>query len=178
METLMLVLFLLGAGYAALSLFLGDWLGFDFQPGELPFLSPTVIATFLTVFGGVGYVLLNQTGWSVFPVAGLSLLVASGVSLAVLFLVVMPLQAAQTGTAPSAKSMLGFEAEVVISIEPSRLGEIVYMQGGTRHSAPAKSADGSAIPQGAGVRIVGETAGTFIVENRETARLPQKGEIV
>lgn len=169
METLMLALFLIGAGYAVLTMFLGDGLGFDVQPGELPILSPTVIATFVTVFGGVGYLLLNQTGWSALLVAGLSLFVALAVSSAVMFLVVVPLQAAHKGTAPSVRSMLGSEAEVVTSIEPSRLGEIVYQQGGVRHSAPAKSADGSAIMQGTGVRIVGESAGTFIVEKLERA---------
>jgi membrane-bound ClpP family serine protease len=164
METLMMVLFFMGAGYALLSLVIGDWLGFDFHPGDLPFMSPTVIATFVTVFGGVGYMLLHQTEWSAVAVAGLSLLMALGVSSAILFLVVIPLHAAQKGTARSAKDMIGSEAEVVTSIEFRRLGEIVYLQGGTRHSAPAKAADGAVIPQGTLVRIVGETAGTFVVE--------------
>ena len=164
METLMIVLFFIGAGYALLSLVVGDWLGFDFHPGDLPYLSPTVIATFLTVFGGIGYVLLHRTGWPAMPVAGVALLAGLAVSSAVLFLVVIPLHAAQKGTAPSAKDMLGLEAEVVTSIEPGRLGEIVYMQGGFRSSAPAKSADGRAIGQGAIVRIVGETGGTYVVE--------------
>lgn len=166
METLMIVLFFIGAGYALLTLVVGDWLGFDFHPGDLPYLSPTVIATFLTVFGGVGYMLIHQTGWSALPVAALALLSAGAVSSAVLFLVVIPLHAAQKGTAMSAKAMLGLEAEVITSIEPRRLGEIVYMQGGTRLSAPAKTANGDAISQGATVVIVGESAGTFIVESR------------
>jgi membrane-bound ClpP family serine protease len=165
METLMIVLFFIGAGYALFSLVFGDWLGFDFHPGDLPFLSPTVIATFLTVFGGVGYMLFHRTGWSAVPVAGISLLFALGVSSAVLFLVVIPLHAAQKGTALSAKAMIGLEAEVVTPIDPGRIGEIVYLQGGTRNSAPARTAHGAAIPQGTSVRIVGETAGTFTVES-------------
>lgn len=164
MEMLMLVLFFAGAGYAVLSLTFGDWLGFDFSPGELPFLSPTVIATFLTVFGGIGYMLLHLTDWPVFPIAGLSLLAGLAVSSIVLFLIVIPLHSAQKGTALSAKDMIGYEAEVITAIGEGRLGEIVYQQGGTRLNAPAKAADGRAIPQGTNVRIISEIAGTFVVE--------------
>ncbi len=160
----MIVLFALGAGYALLSLVFGDWLGFDLHPGDLPLLSPTVIATFVTVFGGLGYLLLHETDWPTVAVAGVSLIAALGVSSAVLFLVVIPLHAAQKGMAQSAKSMIGSEAEVVTPIDPHRMGEIVYMQGGSRHSAPAKGQDDACIEQGATVRIVGESAGTFIVE--------------
>ncbi|MCD9022786.1 NfeD family protein [Cohnella silvisoli] len=164
METLMLVLFAIGAGYAVLSLIVGDVFGLEIHAGELPFLSPTIIATFMTVFGGIGYMLLHSTGWSALPVAGLSLLAGLGVSSVVLFLVVIPLHAAQKGTAQSAKAMIGHEAKVITSIEALRLGEIVYEQGGTRHSAPAKAIEESVIPQGTQVRIVDEMAGTFVVE--------------
>jgi membrane-bound ClpP family serine protease len=163
-ETLLIVLFVIGVGYAVLSLIVGDVFGLEFHTGDLPFLSPTIIATFLTVFGGIGYMLLHNTGWSALPVAGLSLLTALGVSSVVLFLVVIPLHAAQKGTAQSAKGMIGLEANVIISIEPLRLGEIVYEQGGTRHSAPAKAIEETVIPQGTQVRILGEMAGTFVVE--------------
>lgn len=164
MEALMIVLFALGAGYALLSLVIGDWFGFDFHPGDLPILSPTVIATFVTVFGGIGYLLLHETDWPVIAVVGVSLLAALGISSAVLFLVVIPLHAGQKGLALSAKSMIGLEAEVVTPIDSHRLGEIVYMQGGGRHSAPAKAPEGITIDQGATVRVIGESAGTFIVE--------------
>lgn len=164
METVMIVLFALGAGYAILSLFIGDLLGFDLHAGDLPLLSPTVIATFLTVFGGIGYLLMNQTSWSAIIIIGIALIAALGVSTAVLFLVVIPLHAAQKGIAKSAKSMIGQQAEVVTPISPQRLGEIVYLQGGSRHSAPAKSPDDALIEAGATVRIVDESAGIFVVK--------------
>lgn len=164
METLMLVLFGIGVGYAILTAVVGDLFGLEIHAGELPFLSPTIIATFLTVFGGIGYMLLHNTEWSAFPIAGLSLLVGLGVSSAVLFLVVIPLHAAQKGTALSSKAMIGLEAKVITSIEAQRLGEIVYEQGGTRLSAPAKALEDIVIPQGTQVRILDEMAGTFIVE--------------
>jgi hypothetical protein len=164
LETLMIVLFGIGVAYAIITAIVGDLFGLEIHAGEIPFLSPTIIATFLTVFGGIGYMLLHNTEWSAFPIAGLSLLIALGVSSAVLFLVVLPLYAAQKGTALSSKAMIGLEAKVITSIEVSRLGEIVYEQGGTRHSAPAKAAENASIPQGAQVRILDEMAGTFVVE--------------
>lgn len=170
MEMLMIALFLIGAGYAVLSLVFGDLLGFDFHPGGLPVLSPTVIAAFLTVFGGTGWLLLSQTSWTPLAAAAVSLLVALAVSTVVLFFVVIPLEAAQKGVAPSAKQMIGMEAEVITPIEPGRLGEIVYLQSGTRHSAPARTADGSAVGQGTVVTIVGENAGTFIVAQSPAGR--------
>ncbi|WP_372662098.1 hypothetical protein [Cohnella sp.] len=164
METLLIVLFAIGIGYAVLSAIAGDVFGVEFHAGELPFLSPTIIATFLTVFGGVGYMLLHNTGWPALAVAGLSLLIAIGVSSVVLFLVVLPLHAAQKGEALSAKAMIGCEAKVITSIEGFRVGEIVYEQGGTRHNAPARGLEEITIPYGSSVRIVDEIAGTFIVK--------------
>lgn len=164
METFMMVLFVVGVGYAILTAIVGDVFGLDAHVGELPFLSPTIIATFVTVFGGLGYLLLHNTGWSPLPVAGVAMLAALGVSAAVMFLVVLPLYAAQKGTALSARGMIGLEAKVITAIDADRLGEIVYVQGGTRHNAPAKSAETATIPSGSQVRIVDEMAGTFVVE--------------
>ncbi|RKP54188.1 hypothetical protein D7Z26_12510 [Cohnella endophytica] len=164
METVLIALFGIGVGYAILSAIVGDLFGLEYHTGELPFLSPTIIATFLTVFGGIGYMLLHNTDWTAIPVASVSLLAALGVSSLVLFLVVIPLHAAQKGEALSAKMMIGLEAKVITSIESKRLGEIVYEQGGTRTSAPAKGNGDQDIPYGTEVRIVDELAGTFVVE--------------
>ncbi len=164
METLMMVLFAAGVVYAILTAILGDVFGLEAHTGELPFLSPTIIATFVTVFGGLGYLLLHNTEWSALPIAGVAMMGALGVSAAVLFLVVLPLYAAQKGDALSVKGMIGCEAKVITSIEADRLGEIVYEQGGIRHNAPAKSAEDATIRSGARVRILDELAGTFVVE--------------
>lgn len=176
METLLLVLFAIGVGYAILSAVLGDVFGFEFHTGELPFLSPTIIATFLTVFGGMGYMLLQSSGWSSLTITGLSLLTAISISSAVLFLVVIPLHAAQKGTALSAKAMIGCEAKVITSIEGTRVGEIIYEQGGTRHSAPAIGYEETSIPYGSQVRIVDELAGTFVVEQLGPILIKKEGD--
>lgn len=160
----MMTLFIIGVGYAVLTTIVGDVFGVEAHAGDLPYLSPTVIATFVTVFGGIGYLLLHNTEWSAVPVAGVALLAGLGVSSAMMFLVVIPLQAAQKGAAQSAKTMIGRAAQVVTPIETARFGEIVYEQGGARHSAPAKARGDALIEQGANVRIVGEQSGTFVVE--------------
>lgn len=175
METLLLVLFAIGIGYAILSAFVGDVFGVEFHAGELPFLSPTIIATFLTVFGGIGYMLFQNTSWSALVIAGLSLLTGIGVSSVVLFLVVIPLQSAQKGEALSSKAMIGREAKVITSIEGFRIGEIIYEQGGTRHNAPARSIEETMIPSGTQVIIVDELAGTFIVEKLGAIIMQKEG---
>jgi membrane-bound ClpP family serine protease len=163
LETLMLILFAIGVGYAIWTTVAGDVFGLEVHAGELPFLSPTIIATFVTAFGGIGYVLLRYTEWTKLTVAALALLLSLMISSAVLFFVILPLYAAEKGEALSANEMIGREAKVVTSIEPLRIGEIVYEQGGIRQSAPARASEESEIPQGAKVRIVDVTAGTFIV---------------
>jgi hypothetical protein len=177
METLLIILFAIGVGYAILSAVVGDVFGLEYHTGDLPFLSPTIIATFITVFGGMGYLLLHNTEWSTLFVTGLSVLIALAVSSAVLFLVVIPLYGAQKGVAISAKAMIGCEAKVITSIDGFRLGEIVYEQGGTRHSAPAKGLIDRSIPYGSQVRIVDELAGTFVVEELVTNLHKREGDI-
>lgn len=164
MEIFMMTLFAVGVCYAVLTAIVGDVFGVEASTGNLPYLSPAIIATFVTVFGGIGYLLMHHTDLTSIPIAGIALLSALGVSAAMLFLVVIPLHAAQKGEALSAKTMIGRQAQVVTSIDPRRVGEIVYEQGGTRHSAPAQANGGTPIEQGAQVRIVDELSGTFVVE--------------
>ena len=55
MDTLYLILFFVGLAYAVLSIFIGGIfdIHFDLSGGHLPFISPTTIGAFITVFGGV-----------------------------------------------------------------------------------------------------------------------------
>lgn len=163
MDTVMLVIFFIGVGYTLFSVIAGDLFGLEMAAGEHPYLSPTVIATFMAVFGGVGYLIVQYTSWSAVLAGGVALLAALGVSSLVLFLIVIPLHAAQNGIALSVKEMIGREAQVITPIENRRIGEIVYEQGGLRHNAPATTMDESDIPSGCQVRITGESAGIFVV---------------
>ena len=48
---------------------------------------------------------------------------------------------------------IGLDATVITPIAPDGVGEIAYVQSGTRYSAPARTDDGLAHPNGASVRI-------------------------
>ncbi|MEX2416487.1 MAG: hypothetical protein WD424_10115 [Paenibacillaceae bacterium] len=63
MESLYLILFIIGLAYAVLTIFVGDIFNIHFNlgGGHLPFISPTTIASFITVFGGSGYFLSEKT---------------------------------------------------------------------------------------------------------------------
>ncbi|BBH24500.1 hypothetical protein Back11_58450 [Paenibacillus baekrokdamisoli] len=166
METLYLVLFLIGLVFAIVTLFVGDifHLHFDASGGHLPFFSPTTIASFITVFGGLGYFLMKNTELSQFLIAVIAIAAALAASTGMFLLVVVPLQAANHSTAKSSKELIGGRAEVITSIVSTSRGEIIYEQGGTRLSAPAKSRHGETILQGEYVRVVEELGGTFVVE--------------
>lgn len=167
METLYLTLFLLGTVYAVVTVIFGDIFQIDVATGDLPFLSPTTIASFVTVFGGVGYFLSVNTGMNPVIITAISIIGAVMLASLMFFLVVLPLSRAEKSAAASSKGMIGHTAEVITSIESGRIGEIIYDQGGSRLSAPAKLAsDSTAVSQGEIVTIIDEISGTFIVEKQ------------
>ncbi|WP_068618204.1 NfeD family protein [Paenibacillus tuaregi] len=165
METLFLVLFLIGLVFAVLSIFVGDifHLHVDVSGGHFPYLSPTTIAAFITVFGGLGYFLIINTSLSQVLISAISVFAAIVVSACMFFFIVVPLQAAHKSTARSAKDLIGKSAVVVSPITGDSRGEIVYEQGGTRLSAPARSNSGEMIYKGETVIVLDEAAGTFLV---------------
>lgn len=165
MDTLYLLLFAIGVIYAVITIFLGDIFDFhlDFG-GQFPFLSPTTIATFVTVFGGCGYVLERNTSWNGVLVAFISFASAVVSAILMFLFVMLPLYRAEKSAAKSAREMIGQTAEVVTVIMQGAKGEILYEQGGVRLSAPAMVADGQGIRQGELVRIVDVSSGTFVVE--------------
>jgi membrane-bound ClpP family serine protease len=166
METLYLILFLIGIAYAVITIFVGDIFNihFDLGGGHLPFLSPTTIGSFVTVFSGMGYFLTVNTDIQAIVIAIIAIVAAIFISMLMFFFIVLPLHHSDKTAAYSSKDMIGKQAEVITSIEPGSKGEIIYEQGGSRLSAPAMSADEMPIRQGELVTIVGEVSGTFIVE--------------
>lgn len=166
MESLYLILFIVGLAYAVLTVFVGDIFNthFDLGGGHLPFISPTTIGSFITVFGGLGYFLSVKTGLSGALIAGISIVIAILIASFMFIFVVVPLLNAEKTAAYSAHDMIGRTAEVVTVIVDDSKGEIVYEQGGSRLSAPAKAANGISIKQGEVVTIVDVISGTFIVQ--------------
>ena len=172
LETLYLILFIVGVIYAVITIFLGDIfnLQFDAGGGQLPYLSPTTIGAFVTTFGGVGYYLSMNAGWGAGIIALIALISALFLSSLMFFFVVLPLMRADKSAAKSAEEMIGKTAEVVTIIMDGSKGEIVYEQGGVRLSAPARIVDSGLVRQGEIVRIIDVISGTFIVEKLDTGK--------
>jgi membrane-bound ClpP family serine protease len=163
-ETIYLVLFIVGIIYAVITIFLGDVFHLDIGGGELPFLSPTTIGSFVTVFGGTGYVLSVNTHWHSILIAAIAIILALILATLMFVFVMLPLYRSEKSAAKSDKEMVGKTAEVVTSIMEGAKGEIIYEQGGMRLSAPAQAVNGQILKQGEMVLIMDVVSGTFVVE--------------
>jgi hypothetical protein len=124
------------------------------MPGVSP-LSLTIIGSFTTAFGGIGLILtcfaITASGWISLPLA-----ILGGFFIAfVVFVFFNKLfRAAQGSSEGCVRQLVGQGATVITPIAPGGVGEIAYVQGGTRYTAPARTDDGHALASGAHVWIV------------------------
>jgi len=129
--------------------------GFDSHdmPGFSP-LSPTTIASFITAFGGIGMV-LSKISATDSPLVSLPLSVLGGFGIA--FLVFLMFRAIFRRTQSSSESkvarLIGNRATVITPIALHGVGEIAYVDSGSRYTAPARSEDDRPLENGATVKI-------------------------
>lgn len=123
------------------------------MPGFAP-LSPTTIATFITAFGGFGMI-FSQIAATRSPWLSAPLAAAAGFGIAFLvFLLFSAIFRHTQGTSEGrVADLIGCEATVITPITTDGVGEIAYVQSGSRYSAPARSDDGLAHINGATVKI-------------------------
>jgi hypothetical protein len=135
----------------------------DHFPGLSPW-SPTVICSFLTTFGGVGYLVLTHAKLGL-PVSLLAGAVA-GLTLAwcVLTLMNKIFSALQSSSEVHVADLLGEEGEIITPIPEKGVGEVSYVSRGTRLTAPARSVSGRAVPRAAKVKIARIVGTTYYVE--------------
>jgi membrane protein implicated in regulation of membrane protease activity len=137
----------------------------DSFPGLTPW-SPTVICSFLTTFGGVGYLALSREflgiPGSILAGTAAGFLLAAGVlwSMNRLF------AALQSSSEVRVADLLGTEGEVITPIPEKGTGEVSYESRGTRLTAPARSVSGKAVPRAARVKIARIVGTTYYVEPR------------
>jgi len=122
-------------------------------PGVSAF-SPTVIACFIAAFGGFGVVLRQvdslKSPWLSAPISLLGASLAAGALLGVLRQL---FRKTQSSSESKVASLAGMEATVISPIPENGVGEIAYIQAGTRYTAPARTEDGKSIAAGRPVRI-------------------------
>jgi membrane protein implicated in regulation of membrane protease activity len=137
--------------------------GTHHMPGFSP-LSPTAIATFVTAFGGFGLILSNigitRSPWLNAPLAALGGLIVAALVVVVFNKIFHSTQGSSEGRVAE---LFGTSAIVITPIAAGGVGEIAYVQGGTRYTASARALDERAIPSGAKVRIVRTAGSQFYV---------------
>ncbi|MBI4533286.1 MAG: hypothetical protein HY711_04995 [Candidatus Melainabacteria bacterium] len=131
----------------------------------LTLLSPMALATFLAFFGITGLLLAKLLPVSVvltLPVAIVAGLLITSQVLRLLRLMVTKLE---VSSIVKVQELIGHTAEVLITIEDARTGEITYVAGSKRLHAPAKAAKPDAnLRRGSKVMIVDVKDGIFYVE--------------
>jgi membrane protein implicated in regulation of membrane protease activity len=117
-------------------------------------LSPITIATFVTVFGGIGVLCLQF--FEVDPKLSLVFATIGGLACAALMYVFYSrfLIGSQSSTQVSQAELIGVEAEVTVPIGATAPGQVTYVTKAGRMSSMAHSVDGKAIPRGQFVQIV------------------------
>ncbi|MCX8037613.1 MAG: hypothetical protein N3D11_11330 [Candidatus Sumerlaeia bacterium] len=174
-----LVLFFVGVIYAIVSALLSGVFGGDHSmdagaqhvdlgaslDGMVHFspLSPAIIATFLTAFGGTGIIcvkVFNLSGYISLPIA---LLVGLSIGTAVFLFFQWIFERTQGSVSIDAAQLTGTRAEVITPIPANGVGEIAFVASGFRQNAPARSENGEAIESPAEVEIVRSLGGTYLV---------------
>ena len=136
--------------------------GFDHtgMPGLSPF-SPTTIASFITAFGGLGLIFSRiEATKAVWISAPLSALGGLTIAAAVFFIFKTVFSKTQSSSESRVATLVGTQATVITPIPQHGVGEIAYVQGGSRYTAPARSETGAAVIAGATVKIMRVVGGT------------------
>jgi membrane-bound ClpP family serine protease len=140
--------------------------GYDHSgvPG-VSFFSPTVIACFITAFGACGLILSHiegtQSVWISAPISA----VAGALMALVAFLIFnWMFRQTQSSSESRVASLVGQVASIITPIPANGVGEIAYVQGGTRYTAPARTEDGAPVTAGRPVRITRVVGTQYFVE--------------
>src|SRR5215468_4280203 len=140
--------------------------GFDQSgiPG-ISFFSPTVLSCFVTAFGACGLILsrieATKSVWISAPISAMAGLIMA--TLAFLLFNWM-FQKTQSSSEVRVASLVGQTASIITPIPANGVGEIAYVQGGARYTAPARTETGTSVPAGKPVRITRIVGSQYFVE--------------
>ena len=138
--------------------------GHDGVPG-MSFLSPTVLASFVTAFGAIGLIFSKIDATSnVWISAPISFFGGLGVAVVVLWLFNAMFKRTEGSSESRVSMLIGQTAAIVTPIPENGVGEISYTQAGSRYSAPARAEKGGTIAGGQTVKITRIVGTQFFVE--------------
>ena len=133
------------------------------MPGISVF-SPTMICSFITAFGGFGLIFsrieATKSAWVSAPLALLGGLIIATV---VFFIFDAIFRNAQSSSESRVGSLAGRTATIITPIPTGGVGEIAYVQGGTRYTAPAREVNGASVANGQTVKITRIAESQFFV---------------
>lgn len=133
-------------------------------PG-ISIFSPTIMASFITAFGGFGLIFTQFHHTSPAEIsAPLSLLgglVVAGVMYAFLSSV---FRHTQGSSESHVARLIGTEANVITAIPANGVGEIAYVVGDTRYTAPARAENGASVANGQTIKIIRIVGTQFYVQ--------------
>jgi membrane protein implicated in regulation of membrane protease activity len=137
------------------------------EPG-ISFFSPTVLATFITAFGAVGLILTKiPATHSVWISAPISLVSGFVIAMLVLWFFNVMFNKTQSSSESRVASLIGQAAAIITPIPENGMGEISYVQSGSRYTAAARSEKGGSIAAGKTVKITRIVGSQFFVETNE-----------
>ena len=153
-----------GAGHEGAGGHAEAGLGAHDMPG-FSALSPTTIASFITAFGGIGMVLTKfeatKSPWISVPLSAVGGLLIAGM---VLMLFRMVFRHTQASSEARVSKLIGTTGTIITPIPTKGVGEIAYVNGGTRYTAPARSINEGEIANGQAVKITRIVGSQFYVE--------------
>jgi membrane protein implicated in regulation of membrane protease activity len=137
------------------------------MPG-ISIFSPTIIAAFVTAFGGFGIIFteIPATSKPVFS-APLSIITAFVIAGCLYKFLGYVFSHTQGSSESRVAALVGVDANVITPIPENGVGEIAYVVGGTRYTAPARVESGKAIASGQSVKIKRVVGTQFYVERAE-----------
>lgn len=158
-----------GCGYVVMALVLGQ--AFDVEDAgagdggfHFPLFSPLSLATFCGAIGALGLVATFGLHMSRTASVAVALLGATVFTYVVTYAAWRVL-VSSTGTQTVRElDLVGATAEVLTPIPQDGLGEVAALVRGQRHTAPARTADGSPVSRGLIVSVVRVTGSTLIVQ--------------
>jgi membrane protein implicated in regulation of membrane protease activity len=137
--------------------------------------SPIVMAALVTAFGAFGLI-LSQFKATESPLvsAPLSFVGALIVSLAMVGVLQKIVRASDSSSESRVATLVGLIATVVTPIPADGVGEIAYVQAGSRYTAPAREQSGKPVASGAAVTITRIVGSQFYVTVSAGSAVPVK----
>lgn len=173
------VFFGVGVVYTVISFCLGQLFDFfdfdsDFEIGSnISPMKPAVIAAFVTIFGGVGIILMKSK-LSFIISALIAFTIAVTVSFVIYRFIIVKLYQSQNTSAVERQKLIGQKAKVTLTIRQGGYGKITYVVNGNIYNSPAKTDSGDAVEKGTDVEIIYIDKNTYYVKKCEEEILCQE----